>query len=174
MSAPSSTEFNEAIQIYAVCTLALYVKYIVSLFLGVDFSTRPPEDQNMIVKHGEEKKDDVLNEESAGTSKINQLRRNRVAANDLENIPIQLTIFWAALFVQTFANSNNNGKQATKALSSLIIIYTFGRIGHSVSYYFALQPARSIFFIAALMSSLAAVVILVISSFQVDTSLPLL
>ena len=97
-------------------------------------------------------------------------RRARVFANDLENIPLHLAIFWGAFIVQCFSNLSGYGQSETVGLTVLIILYSGLRFAFSLCYVLALQPFRSIFFISSQLAVGAAAIILVVSAFKVETA----
>ena len=75
--------------------------------------------------------------------KLAETRAIRIVANDLENIPIGLFIAYGSLLC-------NNSSAAHITLMSL---FTIGRIFHTVSYKYELQPHRAIFYFIGLGSS---------------------
>ncbi len=97
-------------------------------------------------------------------------RRQRTAANDMENVPLHFVIFWAAFIVQCWCNASGNGDKETLALTCLIVIYVGLRVGYTLCYIFALQPWRTIVFILSQMTVVTTSCILVASAFQVDTA----
>ncbi len=99
-------------------------------------------------------------------------RRFRQAANDVENIPWNMVVYWAAFGVQNLLNltSNSKGQSGTRALTALIIIYTIARCMYTVCYLLSLQPFRSITFLIGALSTWAAAAVLMYASSQIDTS----
>lgn len=158
MVSPSSQNWNSLIVVYSACTLFLYLKYFFCQMYGVDYEAHPPEDAKLL-----EGKTQVHSPEDLK-------RRKRMFANDLENLPIHLTVFWAAFIVQNFANASGNGKNETTALILLFILYTFFRTFFTVFYAFQIQPLRSIVFILANLMVIAAGIVMVISSSYVDVN----
>lgn len=158
MPQPSSKDWQNLIYAYGACTLILAVKYQVSQFLGVNPENHPAEDEKLLGDraHAEQ------NEDSK--------RRQRQAANDVENIPWNMVVFWAAFGIQTLNNFNDEaGVTGTKALTALIIIYTMARVSFTFCYMFKLQPFRSISFFIGAMSTLVAAAILCYGCSQLDT-----
>lgn len=96
-------------------------------------------------------------------------RRERVFANDLENIPFHTAIFWGAFVVQAFANLSDYGKNETLALTALFVLYCFFRLTHTLTYVFALQPMRTISFILANLCVGITVCVMTASAFNTDT-----
>lgn len=156
MGPPSTAEWNALVQVYAVSTLILVLKYTFSQVASADREKNYlPEDQMM----GQSEL--MINPPHETFD-----RRRRIFANDMENIPFHTTVFWAAFLVQNLSNASGNGAVETVALASLFAIYTFGRTMHTISYLFALQPWRSLSFMVALLSLLGAVGLLVSAAFQ--------
>ena len=73
-------------------------------------------------------------------------RAERISMNDLETIPIGMIMSWGAF---TALSINTPGGNLTQVI--LMIIFTIGRIGHTVSYSKGLQPWRSIFYLFSLL-----------------------
>eukprot|EP01040_Poterioochromonas_malhamensis_P001773 gene1773-1891_t len=153
MTAPSSDSWNLLVIVYSVCFFILYLKYVVVIFVTADGANHPKEDGEHLPK---------LIEGEHG------LRLKRLLANDVENLPMQSTIFWGALLIQIWANASGNGKHETSALTVLVIVYTISRVAYSIFYYFALQPFRSIVFMTALFATLATAVLTIINASQID------
>ena len=97
------------------------------------------------------------------------LRRNRVFANDIENIPLHTAILWGAFIVQCFSNMSGHGEVETKMLTVLICLYSFFRLTHTLCYANSIQPYRSISFMMANFVVMFTCAVLVKSSFNVDT-----
>ena len=156
MGPPSTAEWNALVQVYAISTILLVLKYTFSQIAGADREKAYlPEDQML---GGSEL---MINPPYETFD-----RRRRIFANDMENIPFHTAIFWAAFILQNFSNASGNGAVETVALASLFAIYTFGRSLHTISYMLALQPWRSLSFIVALLSLLGAAALMVAAAFQ--------
>ena len=99
-------------------------------------------------------------------------RKERMLANDLENIPLNLVVFWGAYILQNSVNNTNSdeGQEGTQALTALFIIYTIARVGHSLCYNFALQPARSISFVIGELAFVSTLILSIYNSRLVDYS----
>ena len=95
-------------------------------------------------------------------------RKERQFANDLENIPMHLSIFWAAFILQNYVNASNKGVQTTTALTCLIVIYTALRTAFTVCYIFGLQPYRTLAFLLSNFCVFGASALLVAAAFQLD------
>jgi len=74
---------------------------------------------------------------------MKELRASRIIANDHENIPITLLMACLSLL----ANPN------PAAHCALMVAFTVARVGHTITYYKAVQPWRSIFFGLGLIST---------------------
>lgn len=156
MSSPSIDEWNNLIRMYAVATVAIFVKYCFSLFYAANSAYHPDEDKAFLM---------VAQPEDAR-------RRERQFVNDMENIPVHLSMFWAAFIIQNLQNaSGTGGRNGTLCLSALILVYAISRTIFTVCYIRALQPFRTIFYIVATASALGACACLIIASFQVDMGL---
>jgi len=91
-------------------------------------------------------------------------------ANDIENLPLHLGVFWAAFLLQCFANASDNGKYETAALTALFPIYAGSRVLFTLFYICKIQPFRSIMFIIAVCSVVGAGALVVAAGFQIDFS----
>ena len=143
------------IQVYAITTLILHVKYFIAIMYAANPDDHPEEDKGIF---GEEK------------APADIKRRQRTAANDIENIPFHFAIFWAAFIVQNLSNMSGNGDQETTALTCLVVIYAGISTLYSLCYVFALQPWRTVFFILSQLTVATTSCVLIASAFQVDTS----
>jgi glutathione S-transferase len=158
MSPPTSQEWQNMIYAYGACTLVIAVKYQVCQFIGVNPDNHPAEDEKLMGNKPE-------------MSQEMMKRRNRQAANDVENIPWNMVVFWAAFGIQNLLNfSSTDGQNGTRALTALIIIYTLARCMYTVCYLMALQPFRSITFLIGVFSTLATAAVLMYDASQIDTS----
>ncbi len=161
MPQPTSGQWENLIYAYGACTLIIAVKYQLSQFLGMNPDNHPAEDEKLLgdkAHVAEDKKEELK-------------RRVRQAANDVENIPWNMVVFWAAFGVQNLNNfSGDAGEVGTSALTALIIIYTMARVLYTVCYFFKIQPFRSIFFMIGVFSTLVAAAILCYGCTQLDTS----
>lgn len=160
MPRPSSDDWQNFVYAYAACTLILAVKFQFCQFLGVKYDNNLTEDERFVGAVPDIPEED-------------RKRRIRQAANDVENIPWNMVIFWAAFLIQNYLNfspTQTEGRDGTRALSALIIIYTFCRIVYTLCFFFAWQPFRSIFFILGLLSSLCAAAILMYAASKINAS----
>ena len=154
MTAPSSNEWNTLVITYAVCYLILYLKYVVVLTITADAGHHPKEDEKYLIF-------DKLEGDHGN-------RLKRILGNDMENLPMQGVIFWGALVIQIFQNASGNGKTETFALTALVIIYTASRVLHTVFYYFAVQPYRSLMFMIALFATFSTCGLMINSANGID------
>lgn len=154
MTYPTSNSWNALFQIYSICTLILFLLYEFCIFTSVNPENRPQEDHEKLEKFL--------------ITPPNLKRKERIHANNLENLPFNVLIFWMALLVQNYANMNNHGANETNALKVLFITYTVSRVFYVVAYRFALQPWRSLIFTVGLASVLGAAILMVISAFYID------
>lgn len=160
MPRPSSDDWQHMLYAYAACTLVLAVKYQICQFIGSNPENHPLEDEKLMGTPPEIS-DDI------------KKRRYRQAANDVENIPWNLMVFWAAFIMQNYLNfsiKQTDGRDGTRALTALIILYTFFRILYTGCYLFALQPFRSIFFLLGVLCTLMASAILMYAASKIDAS----
>lgn len=155
MSISSSNDLHIMIQVFVICSFILLVKYEMSQLYGANLSNHPDEDK-MIFKLDE---------------KSDQKRKERQAANDVENIPMHLTIFWAAFIIQCLAIATGKGHSETIVLTALMIAYTCARILFTICYIFALQPYRTLSHVFSLFSVIGASAITVSIALQIDVDL---
>ena len=150
---PSAHEWNIFVISYAASTVAIFLKYTFSLVYASNTGNHPEEDKQFSLPPPPE---DIR-------------RRERQFSNDMENIPLQLLLFWAAFIVQNFANaSGDGGRYGTLALTSLILIYTFSRIMFTACYLFGWQPWRTIFFVMASICLFITGIFLIYSAVLLD------
>jgi len=151
---------NEALPnllvIYAVCTVVNYLVFKFSTFYCVNANERPPEDAALaklpVPEEAEYK------------------RRVRLLGNNIENVLIDLSLFWAAFIAVLVQSLAGGGKQEALALSVLLPLYTAFRLAYTVAYARALQPLRSIAFSAALSCVIAAAGVLLAAAAKASTS----
>ena len=143
-------EINQMFQVYAICTLIIFLKYLFCQFYGANKSNHPLED----------KMGDVL--------PANIKRRERNFANDMENIPFDFVIFWAAFILQRDAIMSRNGGSETLAVTALIVIYTGSRILFTVFYLCAMQPYRSLAFALGRLTVAITAFVMISSAFKVN------
>ena len=111
---------------------------------------RPPEDVSLGLANGvPQNYDNTLVSEQA---RLDDIRWKQIVLNDLENIPLGLLIFIISILAK-----------ADPILNVVCLaVFTAGRICHTISYAYGLQPWRSIFYFMALIpviiSSIASIV----------------
>lgn len=154
MSPVTSASWNQLILTYAICTTWMAILYWAGLLYGANVANHPKEDE------------EVLGLKLEPPDGI--VRRERIAVNNVENIPLGLAVFWAAFIIQNFCNVTGNGSQETLALIILFVIYTGMRTLFVIFYAFALQPHRSIVFVTGWLSVIAAAAVMISSATQTD------
>ncbi|KAF0691084.1 Aste57867_17622 [Aphanomyces stellatus] len=157
MTAASTTD----IRIAAVCTLALYVKYLTTLFIqgGTKFktATRAPEDMAFAQRNPQQTA--FVAETSPAKieeAKATELRWSRIVGNDLENIPFGVILAWVSII------AGGNGT----ATSVCFVVFTIARIVHSVAFAHGVFLPRTIAFQIGVLSTLALVINAVVGSFN--------
>jgi len=150
---PSSDEWNTMVIAYAASTLALFVKYMMSLIYASNTGHHPSEDKDYQLPPPPE---DIV-------------RRERQFSNDLENIPMHLIVFWAAFIIQILVNaSGNGGRNGTLALTVLVITYAASRCLFTICYVFSAQPWRTICWVISTLSVITAACFLMYSAVELD------
>ena len=149
-------QLNHLTQTYGVCTTAILLKYIITIFWSANTNDHPPEDTVSLGPLPPPPASDELK------------RRQRALANDMENLPLHLIVFWAAFLLQILSAGVDGSEYSVKALQSFFIIYTVSRILYTICYAFALQPWRTVFFALALTSVSSAGILLIYSAFKCD------
>ena len=150
---PSKEEWNTFVIIYAVSTVVLFMKYSMSLVYASNTGNHPSEDKQFQLPPPPE---DIR-------------RRERQFANDMENIPFHMAIFWAAFNVQNYANATGNGgRDGTLALSCLFLIYTLARCLFTICYIGSYQPWRTITYMMGTLSVLTTAAFLIYSAVGLD------
>merc|ERR1740123_1359165 len=121
-------ETDVTLKILSLLTAFIFVKFaFVILSAGVK-RTRAPEDAEVvrnIAKKSAADQSDGFDERA---------RWARIVQNDMENIPITITLLWIAVFI----NGNN---EANVAFASAFL---FGRTMHTICYIYGLMPWRTI------------------------------
>ena len=134
---------------YAACTVALFLVVKFGNFYGANMAEHPPEDA-------------ILGKMPPVPADI--ARRQRSIMNNLENVLLDLTIFWAALVAVVVQAGNGSAPQEALALTILLPIYTAARAGFTASYICALQPHRTVCFVVGTTCSMAAAGVLLSSA----------
>jgi hypothetical protein len=154
MGTPTSEQWNQLFQVFAITNLVLFVKYYVSVIYASGSDHLSFEDDVKIVP-------DIF-------TNVSVKRRQISATDDVENIPIHLFVFLAAFVVQNFCNASGHGEQETLALTCLLIIYCACRALFTVLYLFALQPYSNAVFMISQLTMFATICVLIAASFQVE------
>ena len=145
-----STQYSQLFQSYSICSSILLVKYIFAQVYGANLQNHPQEDEKLMKI----------------TVPEDMKRRERIFANDMENIPFDMVIFWGALLIQIYAITSGRANSETIALICFIAIYTACRVLFTIFYIFALQPYRSLAWGLGRLSVLGAAFVMVSSSFK--------
>jgi hypothetical protein len=153
-SSPTSDEWNQLFQVFAIANLILFIKYYVSIVYAT-VSNHPGFDDDIQIIP------DIF-------THVSIKRRQISATDDVENIPIHLFVFLAAFVVQNLCNASGHGKQETLALTSFLIIYCASRALFTIFYLFALQPHSNVAYTVSQMTIFATVCVLIAASFQVE------
>lgn len=155
MSAPSNGDWDHMFQAFAVLSAILFFEYFMCLIYGANNTNHPEEDAMLGLDM---------------TLPPDIKRRERIVANNLENIPLHFGVFWAAFCVQNYSNLSGHGHKETRALTVLYTIYAALRVMFVLFYAFAIQPFRSISFLLSQLCVFGAAILLIIGAFNVDTS----
>lgn len=133
------------VQVVAICTAVLYIKYIVTTFTGAQkkfaSGNRAPEDTRDAVKQDFGLHTDS---EDQAEAKVEDIRWQRIVANDLENLPFGLILAWAAVV------TNGNSTQTSVAT----IVFTVARVAHTVAYASASPKARGMAYMVGVLALL--------------------
>jgi uncharacterized MAPEG superfamily protein len=106
------------------------------------------------------------NNEHVGTTQ--DKRNKRQFLNDLENIPIHLTIFWASFMIQMYSNASGQGSSETFILTFLILFYTCSRILYTLFYFIGYSSLRLSFYFISLGCVFVTSIFLILSAFDID------
>nr|CCA19217.1 conserved hypothetical protein [Albugo laibachii Nc14] len=128
---------------FAICSTTLAFKVFVTLSIqghkAFGAGTRSPEDakySRVTQSYGVKKSSTDQPEESPrmARAKMGDIRWRRIVQNDMENIPIGLTVFLGSMLA--------GGNEAANC--ALIGLFTAARIGHTFAYAYEVQPHRAI------------------------------
>ncbi len=144
---------------YSICSFILTTKYLFSILRNIS-PNRVKEDY----KNGQQ--ENLVNELTE-----DQMRRNRIVGNNLENEPIDLLFFYLALIFTSFNYISNKEENEAIILTVVISIYTFSRCFYWICYTKGWQPWRSITFVVGKLCSLISISIILITAFKVDFNL---
>lgn len=152
--------FEAMIHTYALCTLFIFTLYFGVLLYASNMAKHPPEDAKTFG--------------AAPPVPVDFERRDRAFMNNVENIPLNVGIFWAALVVQCIANASGNGALTTQAITGLFIAYTVFRYLHTFCYLRGLQPHRTLSFLCGNCCVFSVLICLVAAAYEckVDVAFP--
>jgi uncharacterized MAPEG superfamily protein len=156
-------DINQLARTMGMCTFAILIKYIGVIVYSINYADHPAEDD----KGGE--KAPVV--EDANATAIVK-RKARALANDLENIPLHMVVYWATFLMINMTLTESDSAFTVAALNGFMIMYTIFRYLYTLCYVFALQPFRTICFALALLCTVATSVVLVYAAFQLDAQDP--
>ncbi len=148
-------QLEQMFKCYSICTLILWAKYLTCQLIGANFQNHPQEDTEKFPESMQKVPEDIK-------------RRERTFLNDVENIPLDLLVFWAAFLVQVFAFISGSTGSESLALIILFSLYCFCRVTFTICYYRAWQPYRSIVFWIGKLSAACAACVLIASSFRIN------
>eukprot|EP01084_Bolivina_argentea_P122746 217520_1 len=163
-------ETKETIQILAVLTVCICLKFFFVTLGSGWFRTRAPEDgfQTPVGKRKESDSGQNLNppveDENANEQQNQQKQRifnteyrwKRIVQNDMENIPITIILMWIAVIAQ----GNNETNVA------FAVMFLFGRTMHTICYIYSLQPWRSIVWGLAFFSTIGFLINILYGAFN--------
>ena len=133
---------------YAVCTATLLFTVKFANFAAVNSEERPAEDAMFKMP----------------PPPADIRKRQRVVMNNLENVPYDALVFWAA-FVSVLAQSiAGGGQQEALALNVLLPVYSASRVAFTVFYVRGMQPFRTISFVVGMCSVVSAAGVLLASA----------
>lgn len=148
------SNFDNMYRAYSICTFVLTIKYFFAIIRNVS-PNRVKEDY----KEGEEPNANVqLTEE--------QLRRSRIAANGIENEPMDLAFFLMALISTSFNSFQQKSDITALVLTIMICLYTFARTIFWICYAKGWSLARRLFFLTGKLCSIGALIIFIVTSFE--------
>ena len=133
---------------YAICTLIILVKAKCVNFWGVNSDEHPPEDKDL----------------PKLPVPADIKRRQRAIMNDLENLPVDMVVFWAGALTCFVASA----EAEALALTVLMATYTGARVLHTTAYLGALQPWRTIAMVLGMCSVLSAAGVLVSAASKIN------
>lgn len=116
---------------YSVCTAVLLFVVKFANFTSADSEEHPPEDAFLKMP----------------PPPADIKRRKRIVMNNLENVPYDALLFWAA-FVSVLAQSiAGGGQQEALALTVLMPVYSAARVAFTACYVNGWQPYRTLSFV---------------------------
>lgn len=154
MGFTSNSNLQPLVIVYVVSTAVLWLKTKAANFYGVNPGHHPPEDV-------------VLKLPPAVEDSVEATRRSRVIANDLENIPVDVAVFWAALLVVFIGSVGGTCSSEALALSVLFPVYVAFRVLYTYFYIAGKQPYRTASMSVSLCAAMAATGVLISAGVRV-------
>lgn len=144
---------NADVKTLAVCSTALYVKFLATTMIqgrkSFHAQTRCPEDSKIFCAAGTQTMGlaptDESNKELKHAREVEN-RWKRIVQNDIESIPMGLAVFTTSIAVGGNPMVN----------SALLLTYTTARVAHTITYAKSLQPHRMIMWMAGVFCIIAA------------------
>mmetsp|Transcript_24912 Transcript_24912/g.21794 ORF Transcript_24912/g.21794 Transcript_24912/m.21794 type:complete len:177 (+) Transcript_24912:30-560(+) len=101
---------------------------------------------------------DVDNDVSVVVAMTEEERWARIVQNDLENIPITITLMWISVL---FGGDN---------LTNIVLasLFTFGRLTHTICYIYRLMPWRSFAWMFGIAGTIGFMVNIIYGAFRTD------
>lgn len=152
MTAPTNIEWNFMIKMYSICTFILLCKYSISNYYSM-YTDDLIDDNNDKIKYIET---------------VQDKRNKRQFLNDLENIPIHLTVYWATFMIQMYSNASGKGSNETLILTFLILFYTCSRILYTLFYFIGYSSLRLLFYFISLGCVFITSIYLMLAAFNTD------
>ena len=118
MGSLTQQQCKDFVLAYAICTLYLVVLYTISKYSAINIEKRPAEDGTML-----QSAKPIMDKQTPE----DQLRRERVFGNNLENIPIALAVYWATFALQEsliYQPQTSSNETTVKVSTALIIIFS--------------------------------------------------
>ncbi|ETV94533.1 hypothetical protein H310_11833 [Aphanomyces invadans] len=149
------------VRIATLCTLALYIKYFVTLTIqgSTKFKTasRPPEDMSFAASSAPQQRAFIpeTSEEDLEAAKAREARWSRILGNDVENLPFGIIMAWVAIV------AGGNGTVTSVAF----ILYTVCRIVHTIAFANAVFLPRTIAFQVGVVSTVVLSINAIAGSF---------
>ncbi|CAK4067023.1 unnamed protein product [Aphanomyces euteiches] len=148
------------IRIATLCTLVLYVKFIVCLFIQgsskFTAGTRAPEDMAFARANPNQQAFTTATDPAElQAAKDNENRWNRIVGNDMENLPFGILLAWVSII------AGGNGT----ATSVFFIVFTICRIIHSVAFAKGVFLPRTAAWQIALLCNIGLAITAVVGAF---------
>ncbi|KAG6586907.1 uncharacterized protein IUM83_19634 [Phytophthora cinnamomi] len=98
-----------------------------------------------------------LTDDHVRTAVEEEMRWKRIVQNDLESMPMAYVVFWSAINVGV----------SSSLTTTLLVVYTLARIGHTIVYAQSLPRARMMFWmlgVVCIVTSAVAIVLVTVPS----------